>query len=220
MTKQATEGQALDMAEHERLWLTGTGAKMMGALGIGKGASVIDFGCGKGRYTIPLSQAVGGEGRVLAVERNGAEIDMLRRRMTAFRCGGKIEILSEDDMELRAADDHTVDALLAFDVLQFVDDWTRLFCAIRRVLKPDGRLHVYPASLPHPGAVELERLRSVLRETGLQCEQVRGFRMMHNKDMVDDQVYTFQHANIDDAEQAKSKSANASPMRNRCAFPL
>ena len=57
----------MEMSEHEKQWLTNQGAEMLATLGVKKHDSVIDFGCGKGRYTIPLSQVVGENGNVLAV---------------------------------------------------------------------------------------------------------------------------------------------------------
>jgi ubiquinone/menaquinone biosynthesis C-methylase UbiE len=181
----------MEMLEHEKQWLTDEGAEMMGSLGVEGRSSVIDFGCGRGRYTIPLSQVVGENGHVLAVERDAGELAVLRERMTAFAGQGPIRILNSEDVCLESVDDAAIDSVLAFDVLQYVEDWDVLFASIRRVLKPGGTVHVYPAHVPHPGGIDVERAASILRTLGLQGGDGRRFRMMHNKDMVVDDVFTF-----------------------------
>ena len=50
--------------------------KVIQALNIKKGMRVLDFGCGEGNYTIPIAEAVGGQGKVYAVDK---ETDKLRR---------------------------------------------------------------------------------------------------------------------------------------------
>jgi predicted methyltransferase len=60
----------MEISQHETLWLQKTGAEMLRTLGVKEGDSVIDFGSGEGRYTTPLSQIVGIDGTVYAVERD------------------------------------------------------------------------------------------------------------------------------------------------------
>src|SRR5690348_11392656 len=41
---------------------------ILGGLGLAPGMRALDAGCGPGRLTIPMAQAVGSEGRVVAVD--------------------------------------------------------------------------------------------------------------------------------------------------------
>lgn len=181
----------MQVSEHERQWLQREGAKMVSALGVQTGSSVIDFGCGKGRYTIPLSQAVGEGGKVYAVERNTAEIELLHERIADFGRQAQIEVLQSEDTQLHSITDNTIDAVFAFDVLQYVSDWDAFFTSLYRILKPTGRVHVYPAAIPHPDAVDVSKLSETLDNAGFQPERTDQFMMMHNKDMVTDTVHTF-----------------------------
>ena len=181
----------MEMSEHEKQWLTDQGAEMIATLGVEEGSSVIDFGCGEGRYVIPLSQVVGENGNVLAVECDSDQVAVLRGRITAFGGQGPIRILNSDDIWLQSVDDGTIDSVFAFDVLQYIEDWEIFFESVCRVLKPCGSIHVYPAAIPHPGAVDVELLASTMNKIGLQGDGRRWFRMMHNKDIVNDEVYTF-----------------------------
>jgi len=185
----------MEISEHEKQWLTNQGAEMLATLGVKKHNSVIDFGCGKGRYTIPLSQVVGENGNVLAVEHNSDEVAVLCERVALFGRQGSIRILNSKDVRLPSVDDGTIDSVFAFDVLQHVENWEIFFKSVCRVLRPCGSINVYPAVIPHPGVVDIELLVSTMNKVGLQNCSRRCFTMMHDKDMVNDEVYTFSLSN-------------------------
>ena len=181
----------MEISEHEKQWLTDQGARMMTSLGVEAGDSVIDFGCGKGRYTLPLSHVVGARGRVVAIERDAGEVEVLQERMKTFRGQGTITVVNAEDIELSSIADDTVDHVFTFDVLQYIENPEALFRTLCRVLKPSGSIHVYPATIPHPGAVDVDQIALIINKIGLRRAGSKQFRMMHNKDMVDDEVYTF-----------------------------
>ena len=91
----------MEMSEHEKQWFIDQGAEMVTVLGVEEGNSVIDFGCGTGRYAVPLSQVVGANGNVLAVERDSDKIAVLREIIAAFGEQGPIKILNSEDVRLR-----------------------------------------------------------------------------------------------------------------------
>ena len=101
----------IEISEHENQWLLNEGAEMVALLGVTEHSSVIDFGCGNGRYTIPLSQVVGDKGTVLAVERNSEEIADLCERIKAFGRHEAIRILNSEDILLQSVDDGTIDSV-------------------------------------------------------------------------------------------------------------
>jgi len=185
----------LEILEQESVWLDSLGGEMLDILGVKKDDFVIDFGCGKGRYTIPLSQIVGQNGNVFAVERNLDDVVELRERISVYGGKGSINIINLEDIKLESVGNGVIDCVLAFDVLQYVEDWEKFFNTVRRVLKPCGTIHVYPAAVPHPGAIEIEKLLTALESTGFKACGKRMFRMMHNIDIVDDEVYSFSLCN-------------------------
>lgn len=181
-----------NISEHETLWLQENGAMMMSELGIKKGFSVIDFGCSEGRYTIPLSQLTGKNGMVFSFERDKDALAVLNERLPSFSVENNVHILNSGNSDIAThINGHAVDAILAFDVLQYIDDWEKLFSSFKSVLRSDGYLHIYPAALPHPGSVNLEVAIFILEKYGFELTEVKEFRMMHNVDMVDDKVYSF-----------------------------
>jgi len=179
------------MEEYEEQWLSGQGADMLRSLGVKESDCVVDFGCGKGRYTVPAAQVVGKNGIVLAVERHANELDVLKERLAAFSSKESVKILNTEDLHLDSISDASVNALLVFDVLQYVEDYDTLFESVKRVLKPSGLLLVYPASVPHPGDVDMELITEIIEKYGMKLESQKEYKMMHNKFMVDDIIYTF-----------------------------
>ena len=182
----------MKLSEHETSWLQSDGAMMMSELGIKKGNSVIDFGSGQGRYTIPLSQCTGNNGRVFSFERDKDDIAILNERLPSFSQENNTRIFNVEDLNIKShINGNAIDVILAFDVLQYIEDWDRLFSSFHSVLKRKGSLHIYPAAIPHPGSVNMEIAIFILEKSGFEFLEIKEFRMMHNVDMVEDKVYSF-----------------------------
>lgn len=174
------------------LWFRVDGANMMRALGIKVGDSVLEFGCGPGRYVVPLSQVVGRNGRVFAIERDDDSIAKLHERLADLTDPSVVDIRQSSSIDVASMfNPNALDAVLLFDVLQYVEDWDALFLGLSRVLKPSGHIHIYPAALPHPGSVDINLATEKLSKIGFKCSGAGTFSMMHNVDRVIDTVYTF-----------------------------
>ena len=182
----------MEISKHETVWLESEGAKMLMDLGVKQGYNVIDYGCGEGRYTIPLSQIVGKQGCVYSVERDENAISTVQERLPLFSDPDVVTFLIHDNVETPTIlSEKSIDAIFAFDVLQYVQDWDMLFLYFHSVLKPKGIVCIYPAAIPHPGSVDINLATSKMEKTGFQYVKSSKFRMMHNADMVDDVVYSF-----------------------------
>lgn len=182
----------MEISNHETRWLQTDGAKMLEQLGVRTGNTVVDYGCGEGRYTVPMSQVVGRQGTVYSVERDERAIAVVTERLAHFSEPNIVTFLNLDHLE--TADilpDRTVDAVFAFDVLQYVKDWDLLFGYFAKILKPNGIACIYPAAVPHPGDVDIELVISKMDTCGLRFRKSAKYTMMHNVDMVDDLVYIF-----------------------------
>lgn len=182
----------MDISKHETLWLQSEGAKMVADLGVKPNNSVIDFGCGQGRYTIPLSQVVGEKGHVYSFERDEEAIAVLKARLPVFSKANCVTICKDDKLDLSTYfADKSIDSIFVFDVLQYIQDWDLLFSSFSRVLKQKGYIHIYPAAIPHPDCVDIELADSKLINFGFEQVNSNRYYMMHNVDMVDDIVFSF-----------------------------
>lgn len=182
----------MEISKHETAWLEKEGTKMLVELGIKSGHHIIDFGCGEGRYTVPLSQIVGKEGCVYSVDQDENVISVVQEKLSLFYNPEVVKLLKTNNIETsNILSKKSIDAIFTFDVLQHIQNWDTLFLYYYDVLKPQGRVHIYPAAVPHPGEVDMKLAISKMEKVGFQYLKSNKFRMMHSIDMVDDVVYTF-----------------------------
>lgn len=125
-------------------WLESDGQIFLKEIGIGKGQTVLDFGCGEGHYTIPAAKVVGDEGKVYAVDKDRENLDELIGQ--AAKCGLKniATIETKSQLEIPEMNDSFVDAVLLYDVIHLVSDRNKLYKEIYRISKPEGLLSIYP----------------------------------------------------------------------------
>ena len=107
------------------------GIKLMNIVTIEKGATVLDLGCGTGYLTKVLSERVGSEGKVVAVDPDGERLKIAREKYSA----SNIEYIQADDKTFPPG---WYDIVFANQVIHWVPDQK---AALRRVcdnLKPGG----------------------------------------------------------------------------------
>lgn len=181
----------MEMEDLEVQWLENRGARMVAELGIQPGDTVVDFGCGVGRYSIPLSKAVEEKGTVYAIERGAEDLAELQQRARRFSALESLSVIQSDNTRLEQISSGSADSLFAFDVLQYIEDWVLFFATVDRILKPSGMLHIYPAEIPHPGDVDIAELTKILKTFRFEQAESKEYEMMHNKFRIKDRIYTF-----------------------------
>jgi SAM-dependent methyltransferase len=113
-------------------------ALLVARLGLAGGERVLEIGCGTGALTLPVAAAVGGQGRVVAVDISEPMLGAARQRVAESGLA---------NVTLRLGDAQVFDfEPAAFDVatsrmgVMFFADPTAAFRNILRALKPGGRL--------------------------------------------------------------------------------
>ena len=109
------------------------------ALAARPGDRVLDLACGPGTLTLPLAEAVGSGGRVVAVDLAEGMLELLRQVAPP-----QVEVRRMDIEELDFAD-ATFDGVACGHGLQFCPNLLRALWQACRVLRPGG---VFAASLP------------------------------------------------------------------------
>jgi len=101
------------------------------------GQSILDYGCGTGVLTFPLSRSVSPDGIVHAVE----DKDGFIRESVAQQCraADNVQVLLAENGTI-PVDDASVDAICTLATLHHVPDKLKLFREFSRVLKVGGRL--------------------------------------------------------------------------------
>lgn len=112
--------------------------KLLDALGIKPGQTVCDLGCGSGYYTLELARRVGPQGKVLAVDIQPEMLSLLDQG--AKQSGLKnIELILNTPIDPKLPDE-AVDLILLVDVYHEFSYPEQMLQAMRKSLKPDGRI--------------------------------------------------------------------------------
>lgn len=111
---------------------------LLTALGVKRGDTVCDLGCGNGFYTLKLARLVGDQGTILAVDIQQEMLGLLRARAESENIHNIHPILaSAVDPRLPAGQ---IDLVLLVDVYHEFSHPAVMLRAIHRSLKPTGRV--------------------------------------------------------------------------------
>jgi ubiquinone/menaquinone biosynthesis C-methylase UbiE len=105
--------------------------------GIKPGFHVLDYGCGPGSYTIPLTELVGKSGRVYALDLHPLAIQKVQSIASKRQLVNVKTICSDCKTELP---NNSVDAVLLYDTFHALGDPDGVLQELHRVLKPNGIL--------------------------------------------------------------------------------
>jgi ubiquinone/menaquinone biosynthesis C-methylase UbiE len=108
--------------------------------GIEKGATVVDYGCGPGRYAIRFADLVGEEGKVYAVDIHPLAIEAVSKKI-AERKLTNIEPMLADGYE-STLPDGVADVVCAIDIFWAIRNPTEFLGELRRITKNEGTLIV------------------------------------------------------------------------------
>jgi ubiquinone/menaquinone biosynthesis C-methylase UbiE len=118
-----------------------------------EGMTVVDYGCGPGRYTIPVAELIGPEGRVFAIDIQPLAIKTVKEK--AARGGlTNVETILVDSYDT-GIHDSSIDLVLLVDTFHQIGDGDALLHEIHRILKPDGFLFMDPGHMKMPKAKEI-----------------------------------------------------------------
>ncbi len=153
--------------------------EMLKALHIAPGQTVCDMGCGNGFYTVPMSKLVGPTGRVLAVDVQSEMLTLLRARLR------KENITNVRPLHGQLWDpklpDGEVDLILLVDVYHEFSHPEQMLQAMRKSLKPDGRLALVEFRLEDPN-VPIKLLHKMSKEQILKEIPPNGFKLVEEYD--------------------------------------
>ncbi|HEX4412311.1 MAG TPA: methyltransferase domain-containing protein [Lacipirellulaceae bacterium] len=111
---------------------------MLAALHVKPGDVVCDLGCGNGFYTLKLAKLVGDKGKVVAVDIQREMLELLKDRAAEDKLANIEPVLgTTTDPRLPA---NSIDLVLLVDVYHEFSNPEEMLAAIRKSLKPNGRI--------------------------------------------------------------------------------
>ncbi len=112
--------------------------KRVRRFGIQPGMTVVDYGCGPGRYTTRFAHLVGERGRVFAVDIHELAIEAVKYRIQKQGLKTVTPVLAKGyDSGIR---DRLADIVCAIDMFFAINDPTAFLAELRRITDPEGFL--------------------------------------------------------------------------------
>ena len=138
---------------------------------IKEGLTVVDYGCGPGRYTLPAAKLVGSKGRVFAVDTHPLAIKTIKEK-AAGESLTNIETILVDSYNT-GIPESSVDLVLLIDTLPLIKDYNAMFREMHRILKQDGFLFIEHTR------INISKTREIVEGTGLfTIMECRGHDML------------------------------------------
>jgi predicted methyltransferase len=187
-------------------------------MGVRPGATVADVGAGDGFFTSRLARAVGSNGRVFAVDIDDAAMGRLRKRLQEDGIENVTIIKgTTDDPKLP---ERTLDAALIVNAYHEMEQYHAVLSALRRALKPDGRLVIVePVTPARRGRSRADEVRSheIDPEYVLQDARAAGFGVVALRDPFtrrDDEIHWLMALQPGDMPPPKSAATEPSAEAN------
>jgi ubiquinone/menaquinone biosynthesis C-methylase UbiE len=142
--------------------------------GIAPGMTVMELGCGSGAYTTFMARAVGGQGKLYAVDIQPAMLRQLERKLNKAENKdiNNIEIKEASAYELPFTDEFFNLAYLV-TVLMEIPDKGRALREVKRVLKPCGILAI-TEFFPDPDYPFRSTVIKLGRREGFMLDDTQG----------------------------------------------
>ncbi|MCD6599638.1 MAG: class I SAM-dependent methyltransferase [Dehalococcoidia bacterium] len=164
--------------------------KMLEKIGVNKGQTILDFGCGYGTYTIPAAKIAGEQGKVYALDKDRQVLDELMQKATSAGLKNIRRMQTSGELEIDLVDE-SVDKVLLFDVFHSyyflqIADREKLLAEIYRIMKPSASLSVWPKHMESEAGEEIKDADFHL------VEEFSGMLVHENNDIEKGKVLNFE----------------------------
>ncbi len=148
---------------------------MLRELHVRPGMTVCDMGCGNGFYALQMAELVGEQGTVLAVDIQPEMLRLLQARAAEAGHQNIEETLgTSSDPKLPP---NKVDLILCVDVYHELSHPKEMLAAMRRALKPNGRLVLVEFRAEDP-EVPIKPLHKMSKQQVLKELNANGFQLV------------------------------------------
>ena len=112
--------------------------KRVEKFGLQPGMTVVDYGCGPGRYTTRIARLIGEQGRVFAVDIHELAIEAVREKIDQYGLKNVVPTLVKGyDSTLP---DQIADVVCAIDMFHIIKNHTEFLAELKRITKKEGLL--------------------------------------------------------------------------------
>jgi ubiquinone/menaquinone biosynthesis C-methylase UbiE len=176
---------------------------LLAALKLKPGDTVCDLGCGNGFYSVKIAKLVGEKGRVIGVDIQREMLGLLKDRATEEKVRNIEPVLGTVvDPKLPAA---SVDLVLLVDVYHEFSHPEQMLAAIRKSLKPTGRVALAEFRAEDPN-VPIKPLHKMSKAQIMKEFPPNGFKLVEEFDKL-----PWQHLMFFQRDDARPAAVNGQP---------
>jgi ubiquinone/menaquinone biosynthesis C-methylase UbiE len=181
-------------------WIEESGENILKRIGVKRGQSVLDFGCGSGNYSIPAAKAVGERALVYALDEDEEALNQLMSRAKSKGLKNIVRLDASGKSGI-TLDNESVDVVLLYDILHYYyfseeADRRQLLREVYRVLKPNGLLSLYPTHLESHMELNLDVVKREIEESNFhEQNEYSGMIMVHDDSIEKGSVINFRKEN-------------------------
>src|SRR3954471_12400741 len=173
---------------------------LLAALKLKPGDTVCDLGCGNGFYSVKIAKLVGERGRVIGVDIQREMLGFLKDKAAEEKLGNIEPLLGTVvDPKLKPG---SVDLVLLVDVYHEFSNPEEMLAAIRKSLKPNGRVALAEFRAEDP-KVPIKPLHKMTKAQIMKEFPPNGFKLVEEFDKLPWQHLMFFQR--DDAPDEKTK---------------
>lgn len=177
-----------EMKDDLEKWLDGKGERVLRKIGIRKGQTVLDFGCGSGVYTVPVARIVSEEGIVYALDRDKRALDELMQRAELEGLRNIRRMDTSGEVEIRL-DDESINVVLLYDIFWYfpLSDprLTKLLAEVYRVSRRQALISVIPKH------INSEQFKDKMENAGFQLKKKNAETIIHDDAFERGQILNF-----------------------------
>ncbi len=180
-------------------WLRTNGVEFLKKIGIKPEQTILDFGCGKGNYSIPAAKIVNKKGLVYALDKNPDSLNELMRKAKEENLDNIKRIDAPNRLRI-PLEKESIDVVLLYDIIHLVGkndsstskDRKKLYGEIYKLIKPNALLSVYPSHLTtHTDVTSNEEIKKEIEESGFNFEKEVLEKLIHDNNLVNGRILNF-----------------------------
>lgn len=127
--------------------------RILHSANIRAGQTVLEIGCGTGFFTLPASQLLGDNGNLIAMDILPISVEAVAKKVEKANLKN-VRVVQGDALDTKLATE-SLDVVLIFGVIPApMLPMEQLLSEMRRILKPEGTMAVWPPSWVHQTIVQ------------------------------------------------------------------
>ena len=145
--------------------------KILESAGLRPGLKVLEVGCGTGFFTLPAGKMLGKDGSLTAMDMLPISVETVAEKVRQAGLSEVVKVVKGDALDTKL-EKESLDEVILFGVIPApMLPMEKLMQEMHRILRPGGRLAVWPTSWVHQGIVRSGCFRYVNRRNGVSNYQ-------------------------------------------------